>query len=608
MMKKRIAAALASFVLTLAMIPGGLAFAADFAIDKTATWTDQDARQGEVTLDIPSGQSSGSVDVVFVIDSSAVEPDSQFPAKVKAMLSDLSKRSDLKVNVGIVSFDGMAHDSVSLAAGSDVMGGLTELNEEGLTKLNAGLGFDLHGSSYHVSGSNLEDGVKKGDEMLSGGTGDAKYMFVLSDLLLRTYDGTVSYDGQDYDVPCGKSTNSGCFLSQYDMSLTSDMTVGGDQDTNAKYATFADMLAASTLDAATGTRSLGDNGWDTDALIEFSHAPAKSLIPTLTAADYDTLVSPGGAWCEATGLTLPANVHTTTSFEKATMRAYDAMLRTIASGTNLTVVQQTSSQRGADEQYMQGIATGMVDDLATNHGAKGFEVSGYTDPDEMQQLVDNIAGKITNVIASGKVTDTIGSAWDVSIPSDGSSPFALKVGDTEASGTWDAATDTCTFDGGNYVLHYTSGDSEQIALDVKVPVARRTPIHLSYGVTLTDELKAQETDGTYTHDTNESASLEYWSDGDDTDQPGEVVDFPVPSLTFTATKPAPVSPETPTTPAAPTTPAIPDEPTMTPVSDTSDESATPKTGDTTSPMAALMIAGVGTALVGLLARRRSQTR
>ncbi|MBS4881264.1 MAG: S-layer homology domain-containing protein, partial [Firmicutes bacterium] len=484
----------------------------------------------DVTLSLPSAEYKPVIDVVFILDDSYAGNEI-FKDAATSLLTELSQKENVDVNVGIVNFDAVARDWVAATTNSQYSGLISVKNAEGLQALNTAiatkLAYENDGQTKKVGATNIEWPLEMAQNMLASGKGTEKYAILFSDMYGYVYRG---------DLKIGETTYENVPLSKRYFSTGGSLSMG------TKYTNFADVYAHrndeenQTLDGF-----FRDSSWDNYWGIYSGYTP----IPTNpVTADNDPFHVSGGY----------------SGFEKSTCLVYDRLLQMKQAGINLSIVNNDFTF--TDGQYIQPIKNGMLDELG-KQGICVIKTQEKPTADEVKNVFATLKDQLIQVVSAGStVTDQIGTKFDFV----GLDTMTLKIGGEKMVGTIDKTTNTITFKHGDkndaHVVAYDS-DANSFQWTINEDVTKDARVQLTYTVKLTNPQTAAGTygvtdlngdgtvDGTgaaFTDTdqknalyTNESATM---VPKDSNGTPGKELTFPKPSVSYTIK----VEPPTPANP------------------------------------------------------------
>ena len=470
----------------------------------------------DVTLSLPSAEYKPVIDVVFILDDSHAGNEI-FKDAATSLLTELSQKENVDVNVGIVNFDAVARDWVAATTNSQYSGLISVKNAEGLQALNTAiatkLAYENDGQTKKVGATNIEWPLEMAQNMLASGKGTEKYAILFSDMYGYVYRG---------DLKIGETTYKNVPLSKRYFSTGGSLSMG------TKYTNFADVYAHrndeenQTLDGF-----FRDSSWDSYWETYSGYTP----IPT-------NPVTPGNDSFHVSG--------GYSGFEKSTCLVYDRLLQMKRAGINLSIVNNDFTF--TDEEHIQPIKNEMLNELG-KQGICVIKTQENPTADEVKSVFATLKDQLIQVVSAGStVTDQIGTNFDFV----GLDTMTLKIGDETMVGTIDETTNTITFKHADkndaHVVAYDSDTNsfkwtinEDVTKDARVQltytVKLKTPQTLAgtYGVKdLNGDGKVDRTDTTYTDTdalyTNESATM---VPKDSNGNTGEELTFPKPSVSYT---------------------------------------------------------------------------
>ena len=162
-----------------------------------------------------------------------------------------------------------------------------------------------------------------------------------------------------------------------------------------------------------------------------------------------------------------------------------------------------------------------------------------------------IQNEICYTLASGTVTDPIGTNFDLVTNFNGSCPFTLTLGDKTLNPTKDSTDNNIWYFGTAdpstgkfpYSVTYTHGKDESFVWTINVPVENANRVQRSYTLKLVNKAT---TAGTYDVPTNGTTTLDYLSTGDSVGTTPHSENFTVPTVNYTVPAPIIIIPPTPT--------------------------------------------------------------
>lgn len=522
----------------------------DVSKSKTATNLEQNEAgdwQSDVTLSLPSEEYSQKMDVVFVIDDTSAGS-GIFEDSVTQLLTELAETENLDINVGIVAFDAVARDW--LAATSDYEGMVPVKDENAFqalkTAVSTTLAYENSGYTQKIGATNTEWPIDMATEMLNSGRADAeKYMLVFSDMYGYVYRGQMTINNQVFDnVPMGVR-NQGYDQAQLAIAAP-------------KYDTWSDLYSHKDETDTTIDSFFRDSSWDAYWSI---YQNMGDNIPELVEGE-----SP--AWGESYF----------TPFEKSTCLTYDAILRTVDQGIQVTVI---NNDFASEYPAIQTIKNGMLDDLAQNHGVQLIRETAehgqnFTS-EQMAEIFANLSDELIQVVGAGsEVVDIIGDDFDFvnsadnppTLTVDGEPLVATQLTDDSAKDAtlaWSFGNET---DVKRFELYYyqngTTYDEDPVGecfiWKTNEDITKDATVQLTYTVQLTNlstepgtyggydkngdgylnDADGNETSATATPNaglfTNERATI---YPVDSNNNPGTQEDFPRPTVSYTVEEPVP---------------------------------------------------------------------
>ena len=147
----------------------------DISKSKEATNLDENF-ESNVTLSLPAGVYKGDLDVVFILDGSTSTDAANLAESAAGLLDELAQFKNLNVKAGVVIFGG----SVPLLYNGE----LVALTADSLASLKSVLTDKSYDGVAGRSGSNLQAGVKAGQQLLNADSTVAdsdKYLILLTD-------------------------------------------------------------------------------------------------------------------------------------------------------------------------------------------------------------------------------------------------------------------------------------------------------------------------------------------------------------------------------------------------------------------------------------------
>lgn len=479
----------------------------------------------DVTLSLPSAEYKPVIDVVFILDDSHAGNEI-FKDAATSLLTELSQKENVDVNVGIVNFDAVARDWVAATTNSQYSGLISVKNAEGLQALNTAIAtklvYEKDGQTKKVGATNIEWPLEMAQNMLASGKGTEKYAILFSDMYGYVYRGDLIIDGQTYkNVPLSKRLYAG-----------ESKFYQGSLSMGTKYQSFADVYAhRNDEENQTTDGFFRDSSWNSYWSIYSGHTQIP--INPATKDSVDPFGVPGGY----------------SGFEKSTCLVYDRLLQMKQAGINISIVNNDFAPGDIREVgHVQSIKNNMLDTLKQK-GISVIKTQKNVTAEDMTNVFDTLKDQLIQVVSAGStVTDKIGTNFDFV----GLNTMSLKIGDNTIPRVIDEATNTITFKHGgknnaHVVVYDSSADSftwtinEDVTKDARVQLTYSVKLTKpetaagTYGVTdLNGDGKVDGTDTTYTDTdalyTNESATMvPKDSDGNT----GEKLTFHKPSVSYT---------------------------------------------------------------------------
>lgn len=429
-------------------------------VDKVADPTDlTNTDETTVTLSVGSTEETTAADVVFVLDKSTSDNVKNQALALLNELMDHTEQSNLKVNVGVVTFNRVANNE-----GFNL--GLTELSEESYESISKIFNKELK------DGSNLEAGIRAGKEMLDDGDSvlpENKHLVLVSDGI--AYMWGVGENPRTMYVELNNTRAAG-------VDLVNDYYAYRSHDWDA-YLNAAQWLK----DAEEG----GIEDEINDCEVDYTSGTDNDVMPYVPAGDD----------------------HPYTSLEGALYKAGQAWQEAADDGYQLYAF--ASTERASTYPWGPNFVGGL--------GTIGGVSTTYSDTETgVDGIFDGVKNSVIYELEEGVITDVIGEDFDLtSLDS-----FSLTVGSTTYKGVVDETVGTVSFDNGNYIVTYypdtDATHNEHFTLEINVPVMSDAGLSISYGLTLVN----RETEpGRYEKiPTNESAVLKYEStDGEEKEKP-----------------------------------------------------------------------------------------
>jgi hypothetical protein len=482
--------------------------------DKSKTATDLDEnKETEVTLEIPSGEMYRA-DVVLVMDKSAGSDIDNIEAQSKALLDSFMAKvetGNYSIKLGVVVFDGLAHDAYSLSQGlGDVVTGLVDVNADTYDSLLEAILYNFNVfNSYFVGGSNTETAVRLANRMLAADTqtpDQNKNLTLLSDLESYIYSGPITINGQTYEmVPVSKTDGQ---TTQAVLALDSS------------YDSWADLLSDWQSGAIQSRDDFNTNcflRWGTFGYswrhfwnnIYPGGMPAE--LAGITESDFQDLMDTEWAIIQTAG------DNYVNGNDISLLMTYEALKESYERGYKIMVF--STSHDGTDgedynwNQYLKNKPMDFLEQIQNDFNA---HIYGRTSTDSdidnwgttIGESFDDINYNIEYLFEEAELTDYIGDDFDL-VETAGTCPFTLKIGSQTltpislGSDVW-AFGSLIEKDGEQtyqYVLTYDRSE-EMFVLQINVPVKVSDPLRLSYRLLLT-------ADETGDYPTNKLASLKY---------------------------------------------------------------------------------------------------
>lgn len=446
-----------------------------------------------VTLSLPSAEEELATDVVFVMDSSSCAPESL--QQVFSMLSDLNSsfsRSNAKINVGVITFAGIALNAYDL---TEYHGDNQSIED----KINDSL------AQHVLRGSNIPAGLDAAKIMLDNSSTPSwrKYMILVSDG--GTYLYTHGKQDEHYSRTTGVQNMDGSLYewqAKYgaESALPTTFVNGGD---TAEWSAFLDTINVN--------RSSYDYSQYDQVYTRHHGEPSAGLVapdPVITDPNF--------------------NINVEESFLQS-YEKFSAMASKESGGSGYNCYSvSTKPNWGVFSSFMNYLGS-----VGNGAGAN----------------FDDIKKDIQYLLTSGTVTDTIGDEF--TLDSDGTkSPFTITRGGTAVESV-STGTNEWSFDSADsngvypYVVDYLP-DTKQIVWHINVHVENAYQLQLSYNLFIPDTTQIDKKQVT-AHETNASATLEYVDNNGNTNSE----DFENPTVEFDPTG-CPVPTPVPTPTVAPT--------------------------------------------------------
>ena len=566
-------AALMTIAMLVTMIPAG-AFAQggeaaeqakpvlDISNSKTATNLAQNENgtwQSQVTLSLPAADYQKDIDVVFVIDDTSAGSGIWTEAATK-FLDELRAKENLKINLGLVTFDAVARDWLDVTTDSALSGCVSISdagNYEAITEaLKTPLSSSSAGKEKKLGGSDTEWAIDRATEMLNyEGHSDDQYMIVFSDMFGYVYRGSLTINGTVYsDVPLSKLHNGqklGTLCTPQPLYNTwDDLKNSSIQDDKVDDAFFRYESSGNT------------DAWD-------------AYWPTYQGVDAPDVES---ALNEATDA--PYGEIYLTPFEKSTYLTYGNIIDAANMGINVTVVNNNFNPGDHGETIMN-IKDGMLKDLKTNNYINLIQEdlshgNGF-DADMLPEIFEQLEDELIQVVGSGSyVIDEMGNDFDFvqeSVP-------VLKVEDetlvsspiTDAEKLNGATAGWIYGDEPNsdrFELYYYAEagtfegktvNADSIVWRTNEDITKENIVSLQYTIQLTTPSEEPGTHGEYDMDgdgylnSDDGAALETPATDekglatnafatiypiDSLGQEGDTANFPIPTVSYTVEEPIP---------------------------------------------------------------------
>ena len=468
---------------------------------KTATNLD-DNYESDVTLSLPAADYERTIDVVFVIDDTHAGSDIFYDA-VNNLLTELSEKDTLDINVGVVAFDAVSRDWLSATSNGDYSNLVSIKDSDALNAVQKAimtqLDYDGSGHMTKVGATNTEWPVDMAAEMLRNGTGEEKYLIMFSDLYGYVYRGELTLDGTTYyDVPLSKRIGT---WNQGSLSM------------GTKYSTFADAYAEKDLEEnQTADGFFRDTSWE-------NYWKIYQGLDTAPENTISTMYQVGS--------------HTYSGFEKSLCLTYDNLMN--AAEIADVIIINNSFYTG-DSQYAQSMVQEMLDTLEENSAVKTYRYNTSSadealEGDAAEGIFQGIRDDLIQVVDAGSyVVDEIGSGTDDAGIEynfdfiDDIDNLTLTVGDEELAkeeltdinfdhpgaasgyGFKKAGSDVYDFELYYYPTGRDGQSNECFVWEINVPVTKDQTVQLTYTVKLTDPQTASGTYGEYDEDGEETTS------------------------------------------------------------------------------------------------------
>ena len=458
----------------------------DWTVSKSKTATNLDSNyESEVTLSLPAADYQPEIDVVFVIDDTHAGKDI-FSESVNRLLEELDSKDNLNIKLGIVTFDAVARDWLSVTSDGQYSGLVsikdTQAREAIEFAVQQQLSYDGTGQMRKVGGTNLEWPIEMAHEMLSQGTGSEQYLVLFSDLYGYIYRGDITIDGVTYeDLPLSKrigtwdqgSMSMGILYSSFDEA----------------YQGYLNGDGLKTPDGFFRDSSWGSY-WS-----NYYNGTAPTTKPT--DLQVDQYPKPFSGFEQSTGLT----------YDRIMDAAQDAQVIII-----------NNDFTPGDAPTAQTIKNEMLENLSN----AGIAVYRYETPaadsalsaDQLEDAFINLKNELIQLVdANSTVEDYMGyvpgedgynfdfvnEASELHMVVGGVSYEAVEIGDNQ----YGFVPDNTLAGGYRYVLEYVADDlreGEHFVWTTYVPVTKDAPVQLVYTVRLTNPQTSNGTYGIYDAD------------------------------------------------------------------------------------------------------------
>ena len=430
--------------------------------------------ESKVTLSLPAAQKKTTADVVMVMDvSSSMKPLDISEAKAAAteLCNQLLAKNNVDIKIGIVTFDRVAHN---------ITDGLVSVEEAKAAVEGVAVASD----------TNMMAGVMAGKEMLDSGTGEDKYLVIMSDGI------------PIYWMENGEVTSK----------------------TLEKYSN-------NTLNGSVPAGSEPEGSWEYDE----SRVPSVESLLSLTDWDTDSNV-----WRQDTNTGESLNPdYKHTNIQKATYKTATYLQNEIFGKYNVKMVAFGTDKYRDNVVYKYG--ENFCDWIGKQTGVTYYKVSKPNyggETGDLKNAFDSIANEIIYLLDEGSyVEDYMGYVegdYNFDFIND-ASKLTVTVGQKETLkaqkieenrygfGSIETVQtlegDTPEIRGYQYVLEYVPGEKksdEHFVWHINVPVSNFDPVALTYSVKLVNPKSASGTYGQYDADgskeysglyTNNSATL-----------------------------------------------------------------------------------------------------